>query len=77
MGAMNEFKVLDPDGHTRTTWDASSPEEVENARRIFNELMQRGYRAFRMDERSGGGAQKSAFDPKDKETLLVPPIRGG
>jgi hypothetical protein len=39
MGAMNEFKVLDPNGHTRTTWDTSSPEEGENARRIYNDLV--------------------------------------
>jgi hypothetical protein len=77
MGAMNEFKVLDPNGHTRTAWDAGDPEEVESARRLFNDLMNRGYRAFRMDAGGGGGAQKSAFDPKDKETLLVPPIRAG
>ena len=77
MGAMNEFKVLDPNGHTRTTWDTRSPEEVETARRIFNDLMNRGYRAFRMDGGAGESAPKSAFNPKDKETLLVPPIRAG
>jgi hypothetical protein len=74
---MNEFKVLDPNGHTRTTWDASSPEEVENARRIYNDLMSRGYRAFRMEGGAGEGVPRRTFDPKDKETLLVPPIRAG
>jgi hypothetical protein len=77
MGAMNEFKVLDPNGHTRTAWDAGNAEEVETARRIFNDLMSRGYRAFRMNEGAGEGVPKSGFDPKDKETLLVPPIRAG
>ena len=77
MGAMNEFKVLDPNGHTRTAWDTSSPEEVESAQRIYNDLIKRGYRAFRMDAGAGEGVPKSAFDPKDKETLLVPPIRAG
>ena len=77
MGAMNEFKVLDPNGHTRTTWDTTSPEEIESARRLFNDLMNRGYRAFRMNGAGGEGVPKSTFDPKDKETLLVPPIRAG
>jgi hypothetical protein len=76
MGAMNEFKVLDPNGHTRTAWDTASPEEVENARRVFDDLMSRGYRAFRMAG-GGEGVPRSKFDPKDKETLLVPPIRAG
>lgn len=77
MGAMNEFKVLDPNGHTRTSWDTGNPEEVERARRIFDDLMKRGYRAFRMDGGAGESVPKSAFDPKDKETLFVPPIRAG
>jgi hypothetical protein len=77
MGAMNEFKVLDPNGHTRTSWDTSNPEEVERARRIFNDLMNRGYRAFRMNGGAGESVPKSAFDPKDKETLFVPPLRAG
>lgn len=77
MGAMNEFKVLDPNGHTRTTWDSSSPEEIEKARRIYDELIKRGFRAFRVEERGGAGVPRSRFDPEDKETLLVPPIRAG
>ena len=75
MGVMNEFKVLDPNGHTLTTWDAESPDQVERARRIFNELMGRGYRAFRMG--AGEGVPQRTFEPKDRETLLVPPIRAG
>jgi hypothetical protein len=77
MGAMNEFKVLDPNGHTRTTWDTANPADVETARRIYNDLVRRGFRAFRMDERGREGVPKRGFDPKDKETLLVPPIRAG
>ena len=77
MGAMNEFKVLDPNGHTRTEWDAESAEEVETARRVYEEFIRRGYRAFRVDAGAGEGLPKGAFDPKDKETLLVPPIRAG
>ncbi len=77
MGAMNEFKVLDPTGHTSTRWDADSPQQVETARRVFEDFMKRGYRAFKMDTGAGEGVAKSAFDPQDKETLLVPPIRAG
>ncbi|HWD22363.1 MAG TPA: hypothetical protein VG591_04460 [Burkholderiales bacterium] len=76
MGAMNEFKVLDPNGHTSTTWDTGSAEDVETARQIYNDLVRRGYRAFRMDGGAGEGPKRT-FDPKEKETLLVPPIRAG
>jgi hypothetical protein len=77
MGAMNEFKVLDPNGHTRTTWDAASAEEVENARHVYEELLRRGYRAFRMAEGGREGVPAKSFDPREKETLFVPPIRAG
>ena len=60
MGAMNEFKVLDPNGHARTSWDTRNPEEVERARRIFNNPMNRGYRAFRMDASAGTSVPKRA-----------------
>lgn len=76
MGAMNEFKVLDPNGHTRTVWDPENPSEVEEARRKFNELMRRGFRAFRVGD-GGDGVPRGTFDPKEKETLFVPPIHGG
>lgn len=77
MGAMNELKVLDPNGHTRTSWDTSDPAEIEAARRLFEELTHRGYRAFRMSKAGGDGVPTGAFDPGAEETLLVPPIRAG
>lgn len=77
MGAMNEFKVLDPNGHTQTRWDTSDPGEVETARRLFDELTHRGYRAFRMGKGAGDGVPASGFDPAAEETLFVPPIRAG
>ena len=76
MGMMNELKILDPEGHTRTTWDTDEPAEVEEARTLFERLMGRGYRAFRVGTGEEGGVVKS-FDPRTKETLLVPPIYGG
>ena len=75
MGAMNEFRILDPNGHARTAWDPQSPVEVEKARRLFDELMKRGYRAFRMND--DGERPGRAFDPREKETLFVPPIHSG
>lgn len=78
MGAMHEFKVLDPNGHTRTRWDTSDPEEIETARRLFDALTRRGYRAFRVGKGGGDGVPTGTFDPKEEqETLLVPPIHAG
>jgi len=76
MGVMNEFKVLDPEGHSSTTWNPADAEEVERARRDYEALVRRGYRAFRLDQRAEGRTQE-CFDPEEKQTLLVPPIHGG
>ncbi len=43
----------------------------------YNDLIKRGFRAFRMEEGGREGVPARGFDPKDKETLLVPPIRAG
>ena len=72
---MNELKVLDPEGHTSTTWDTEEPDEIDVARRLFDRLTGRGYRAFRTGPGEAGVAKE--FDPQQRETLLVPPIRGG
>lgn len=75
MGVMNELRILDPSGHARTVWDPEVPEEVEKARRLFDQLVRRGYRAFRVG--GEGSVPGRAFKPEEKETLLVPPIQGG
>ena len=83
MGAMNELKILDPNGHTSTSWNPDDAEQVARARRTYEALMRRGYRAFGI-EREGDGsaaqgfaAKERAFDPKEKGTVLVPPIHAG
>ena len=76
MGVMNELKILDPNGHTSTSWDPDDAAEVERARRTYEALLRRGYRAFGI-ERGGEGRSQPGFDPREKETLLVPPIHAG
>ena len=76
MGAMNELKILDPNGHTSTSWNPDDAEQVARARRTYEALMRRGYRAFGL-ERDGAGHSQQGFDPMEKETLLVPPIHAG
>ena len=76
MGAMNEFKVLDPEGHSSVSWDPADVEEVERARRNYEALVRRGYRAFRLDQQTEGRTQQR-FDPEEKQTLLVPPLHAG
>lgn len=76
MGAMNELKILDPNGHHDAAWDPDDAEQVQRARKIYEALMRRGYRAFQV-EKDGAGRAQERFDPQERETLLVPPIHAG
>lgn len=77
MGMMNEFTILDPNGHTTTMWDPGSAEEVQRARRVFEEMRRRGYRAFRVGKDGSPGLPRHSFDPKDDAMIFVPPIHAG
>jgi len=76
MGAMHEFKVLDPNGHSSTTWDPDEAAAVERARKAYEQLLRRGYRPFGLRQ-GGETARLERFDPQEKEALLVPPLHGG
>jgi len=76
MGAMNEFKVLDPSGHSSSAWDPENSEELERARRTYEALLRRGYRAFGI-EKGGEGRAQERFDPHERQTLFVPRIHSG
>lgn len=76
MGAMNEFKVLDPGGHSTSAWDPQDLQQVEEARKVYDALVRRGYRAFRL-EQGAEGRMQDRFDPREKETVFVPPIHAG
>lgn len=73
----HELDVLDPTGHTRITWDSDKRDEIENARRTFDELTKKGYKAFRVKKDGGEGEAMKAFDADAEKMILVPPIAGG
>jgi hypothetical protein len=77
MDGLHEMAVLDPSGHTRTTWDSSKPDEVAAARHTFNELVAKRYRAFRVKKDGGEGEPMTTFDPNAEAVILVPPVVGG
>ncbi len=61
-------------GDVQITWDKSKPDDVDKARKIFNDLKAKGYRAF-------GGTKMdqlvSSFDPNVNRIAMLPPIVGG
>lgn len=75
MGTMN---LLGRVGDWKHEWDPANAKEVDQMRKTFNHNVQdKGFKAFRLDEKGNKGTQMKKFDPKAKRIVLVPPMAGG
>lgn len=72
-----EMAILDTTGHTRLMWDSNSPDEIENARRTFNDLRSKGYIAYSVKERGDAGEVLREFDAAEGKIILSPAMKGG
>lgn len=75
------FRILNPrSGDDRLTWDKRDFQATKEARRTFLELIQKGFKPFRVGpngRRSNEAMQE--FDPTAQQVLFVPmaPVAGG
>jgi hypothetical protein len=72
----HHMNILDRSGHTKIGWDPDNEDEVDFARGVFEEKTSAGFRAFRVQ----AGAQSTRmddFDPRAREMMLVPQLKGG
>lgn len=74
---MPEMNIMDLSGHSKIEWDPDDPESVENARKMFDDLLEKGYAAFRVKYVADKGENVKEFDPEAHELLMVPPMAGG
>lgn len=74
---MGEMCCMDRTGDTRTMWDRDKPDEVENARLMFERMTAKGYRAFYVKKDGEAGQRMDAFDPDAEKVILVPQLKGG
>lgn len=77
MGIMGELCELNVNGDTKTIWDSENADEVENARRVFNDLKKKGFSIFRVDKKGEKGERMHEFDPDAEKMIAVPRIAGG
>lgn len=72
------LEVLDSTGDTRLIWDRDNPDEVENARAMFQKLTKdRKYSAFKAKRDGSQGERMDTFDPAAERMLLIPQYQGG
>lgn len=69
--------VMDRTGDTKIIWNSDNQDEVDNARRSFNDLKEKGYLAFHVKDGGDKGKAITKFDPDAERLILTPPISGG
>ena len=74
---MGELKVLDMSGDTKHIWDSEKDDEVEAMETLFEELTEKGYKAFKVDKDGDKGKKMKKFDPSAEKMIMVPPLQGG
>lgn len=74
---VSEFDVLDKTGHTKTKWNRKKPEEVAEARKVYDTLTAAGFKAFRLKKLGRTGEQMTSFDSEAERVMFIPAFQGG
>ncbi len=75
---MSVMEVMDPKaGDTKIIWDPANTDEVESARRSFEELRGKGFTAYRVTEDGKTDAVIRTFEPDAARVILKPAYAGG
>lgn len=69
--------TLDRGGDSKLIWDREKPVEVDNARRMFKDLMAKGYWAYAVRTNGEKGIHVTEFDPEAEKIILAPRVVGG
>jgi formate-dependent nitrite reductase cytochrome c552 subunit len=74
----NVIHTLDTTGDTRLMWDADNEDEVEAAKKMFNDLRAKHYTAYKATGKDGSkGDIITKFDPSAERIIMVPRMVGG
>ncbi len=72
-----QISVLGEKGDVKVEWDSDNPREVDFAKKIFKENLNKNFMAFRSKKSGGKGDQIREFDPYAEKIIFVPPMAGG
>ena len=74
---MGELRILGRGGDTKVIWDPENDDEIEAAEEQFDNLIDKGFRAFKVKKDGEAGRATKKFDPSAGRIILMPPIVGG
>lgn len=71
------MQIMDPSGHTELKWNPGVSDEVKTARDMFQSMIDKGYRAFKMTRDGDKGQAITTFDPSAEKLVMIPQLVGG
>lgn len=70
--------VLDRTGDLKIIWDRTKPDEVEFARKTWDEMKAKGYMGYSVTgEKATKGEVLQKFDAQAERLIMAPQMRGG
>ena len=72
-----QISVLNHEGDTKLIWDSENKDEVEAAKKMFNELKGKGYSAFSVKKNGEQGRRLTNFDAEEEKIIMAPAMKGG
>ncbi len=73
---MSELRLLGKGGDMRMSWSKDNKDEINAARKMFEEKIKEGWSAF-ADKDGCKGEKIKTFDVDTSRIILVPQISGG
>ncbi len=76
--AIGQMSVMGKEGDTKIIWDRKKVEEVEHAKKSFDEFRKKGYAAYKVTgEKGEKGEVLYSFNPDAERIIFAPPMVGG
>lgn len=72
-----EMCIMDETGDTRLMWSQKNKDEVDHARKRFEELKAKGYMAYTVNAKGDQGEVLHSFDAAAERIIMVPRVVGG
>jgi hypothetical protein len=70
--------ITDETGDTKIMWSKDNEDEIENARRTFNDMKKKGYAAFKVEGKKGDpGEQMHEFSAAAERIIFIKQQAGG
>jgi len=74
---MGELTILNYGEVRNIVWQPDAPDEVQAAEQAFDEMVEKGFSALRMDIEQKGGNKIDRFDASAEKILMFPFLVGG